>query len=381
MKRPAVHPAHSRLRIAAGTVGGTSLADGRRAFRQLPHAQQIALAEEIVAARRAELALGRSGVCSIGVGLRRRRDVYGRIRVTRSVCIVFVVRRKWPKRARCTHPLRVPEHLWTAVGPMHARTWCAVPTDVMPQAPFRRWRPQAQANVSAQRNAVEAIGTLACLVKGVGSGRTYALGCKHVLSGTEFLSGSSAWNVIATGGGAVLGRGSVHAAAMTAGGLSLDAQLAVLTDPTAAKATLAPLRFDAARPVALEPADIRLLATFYVHRPGRGDRAPAKATCVSFHYDDFELDYAEAALSATRIPIRHETLVEYVTAAGTFPGMSGAPVTSRRDGGMFLGMHIAGDGTTGCFVPAWLLLDGSAYGLPGRTFAPADATPAAPLPD
>lgn len=141
--------------------------------------------------------------------------------------------------------------------------------------------------------------------------------------------------------------------------ISLDAQLAVIGNLAGALATMTSLQFDGA--VARGTADIP--PQFYMHQPMEFGASPMLATWTRDRYSDFTLPY-DTPVGV--VPIAHRMLVQYQLENGaqTDEGMSGAAVSSGVAGGRFLGMHIGGAVTDGLFIPAWLLLDGSRYGLP-----------------
>ena len=59
----------------------------------------------------------------------------------------------------------------------------------------------------------------------------------------------------------------------------------------------------------------------------------------------------------------HSLLVKSRTAKPMVAGNSGSPVVVGRNGGRFLGMHIAGKGTVSVMIPAWLLMLPGLYGV------------------
>jgi hypothetical protein len=351
----------TKARPAHTTLSHCAAADLRAAvmrFKNLPRSDQIAAAEMAVYARHGELRRAWPVIDSIGVGIRRRRDSRGRERHIPEICIVFTVVRKWRKGAGSEHPDKLPSHVWVSLD-RSRRISGAIPTDVVSKSASRGMRPQApQHLIRAKFPQFAEKATLACLIQVNAAPQLFALSCKHVLSAPNIFHGSPPASVLNDASGAPFGSSSVFAGTMGVDIISLDAQLAVISDLAGARATLSAIRFHSS---AQSASDIP--ERFYVHQPSEYGNTPLSATFVQFRYHDFPLPYETPTGT---VGIRHQMLVEYRLAQGvTRKGICGSAVSSNPAGGTFLGMHIAGKDDTpwGLFIPAWLLVDGGEYGL------------------
>jgi hypothetical protein len=248
--------------------------------------------------------------------------------------------------------------LWVVLDPRE-RLLGAIPTDVVSRSALRGVRPQGtQRQIRADFPDRYDKATLACLIQTDALPGPYALCCKHVLSAPDILSGTNQGRVLNNGSGTEFGKSSVYYGAMGSDIISLDAQLAVIEDLAGARATMSALKFRSS--IAQGTFDIP--SHFFVHQPTEFGSTPLAASWVQFQYHDFTIPYSTPLGTAN---IHHQMLVQYQLDQGgsTQKGMSGAAVSSDPTGGMFLGMHIAGLGSDGLFIPAWLLIDGSQYGL------------------
>ena len=64
--------------------------------------------------------------------------------------------------------------------------------------------------------------------------------------------------------------------------------------------------------------------------------------------------------------IVHRQVIQSTVDGSTAKGDSGAPVVVGKHGGRFLGMHIAGAGSTSIMIPAWQLMTSRLYQLAAK---------------
>jgi hypothetical protein len=328
-----------------------NLTAASRAFDNLRSELQMALAQEIVETRGAELARAYRGVIDVSFGYRRRRRRgRGRYRVVHRVCVRFMVKRKKPRR-EIPDGAQIPARLFTyyQLGP--DRHLCAVPTDVEEASTFVGGRAQAEA-VQVHWKTSSVSGAIACGLSREGVAGTFALSCRHVFSLSQLRHPESTW-----GAEVHLGRESVGHTGTITGPLrvppdrSFDAQLMNVDDPVILDRALAGIGVDG---IALGFLDIP--DRYSILTP----RGEIEAQKVGLVYDrPFYLG---------RIGnVMHYILLESEVERATAEGDSGSPVIGQTSRGrLLLGMHVAGvdNGQGKRFaytIPAWQLFDPSNY--------------------
>ena len=250
--------------------------------------------------------------------------------------------------------------MYTRIG--GKRQLCAVKTDVIDATEYARISPQSkQISVKPSRNPRSrgATGVVACAVKKTdSSSRLYALSCRHVFSmtnskGSDFFIADV--RIRQNNGlvGATVGlRGDLNRNAK----FSFDAQACEVNKPPHSL-------WEALRNVRLSGFarnNLEIPDSYWIHV---ADRDPVRARrAAPVPRVNFPLRYKNIGV------VVHEQVIE--GRAVTKRGDSGAPCTSRANGGVLLGMHFAGpkqpakgslvEGPV-FMIPAWQLLDRSRY--------------------
>ena len=240
--KPRYRPRGERLRDAERHTLERTPDDSRaakRTFREgLSAAEQMRLAEEIVETRGAELCRAYRNVIDVSFGFKERRDRRsGKTRLSRTACVIFVVKRKWEPDAE-QPAQKLPQHLyayWTVDG---ERKLCAVPTDVEDAKRRMGVRPQVGPGVvTVELEGKSGSGVITCAIRrSTFPNAIYAVSCRHVFSL------SSATHPVNVTGGIVKAASSgqsfaqtisVKGALLDSPEISLDAQLARVTDHVA----------------------------------------------------------------------------------------------------------------------------------------------------
>jgi hypothetical protein len=320
------------------------LKEARRVFTEdLTRDEQIALAREIAQTRGAELCRAYAGVVLVGYGVRRKRNRRsGAVRVVDEPCVTLVVRKKWPgKKAPNRKSAPLPAYLlayWPVSG---RRKLCAVPTDVDESVDYAGALVQSAAapiNVDQGLGANPQRGMLTCaLRRSTYPDLVYVMSCRHVLSRDDRKTSGASVGVGQQARPLGVTRG-VMGPLKDKELFSLDAQLAEVTDFSALREALGGHRLARlAEPGTLLPSTCYILTS---HGPVKV-RESKIVLNMPLEYSGYRFIY-------------HDELVKSEFVSGkTDKGDSGAPVVSNENGGMLLGMHIAGDGSTAYAIPAW----------------------------
>jgi hypothetical protein len=317
---------------------------------------------DVIRTRGHELQMAYPDIVAIGYGLRTRHPA-GRRRVRRPVFVLkFMVKRRWKRNSRLEDSVRrLPKFLLAHTHTKAGSDICAIPTDVDEHRTYRLCRPQAGPRIVAvQSNApsVTEWGSIACVVRIPGDSRNiYALGAAHVFDLMEhFWPAIPDQTTIRDGdSNNAVARATDFAGPMRPAdhGLSFDAALALISDPSGIASLLGSLRPKSAISTPLELPPTYGIATSH------GLLSATKATNWMLTND--VLYYPVPG--GDPIAIQHAALVE--SDAQVIPGDSGSPVISN-DGAQFLGMNIYGGNGMSFMIPAYSLLDASNYsGLAG----------------
>ena len=337
-------------------------------FARLPLRDKIALVREAADTRASELTLAFPNVIGVSYGF-RRTEKRKRTVIERTPCLKLLVKRKWA-RGSGDAPGKVPKCLyayWTVRG---KRRLCALPTDVEDAREHARTRPQLPQNVRVRGGdpPVAVRGVLACAVTRERGGERYVVSCQHVLRpGGDIDDAFTRADVsLVDGDGtriatSVAVRGNLGDVAR----FSLDAQLARVTDPDAVDAALGEQDVQG---FARDEDEALLVAKLFIHTP----RGVIEAAVNAMRGDKLVIPYG-----GVHGNVRHERLIELQTERPTRGGDSGSPVFSRRNGGLLMGMLIAGPpdttperpGSLSHAIPAAHLLDPARYiGASGETW-------------
>ena len=343
--------------------GPSGVRAARITFNQLPRAKQLELLEELIELRSADLCRAYRNLVDVSIGYKRKTDKRtGRPLIGRVPCITFLVRRKWTAAQKGDPRRQLPAHLFMYTMIDRKRMLCAVTTDVIDGRNYAKVGPQAkQIVVRPERRPQSpgATGVIACAVKRSKNGTDlFGLSCRHVF-GISNSQGSSFFfgEVTVRDSGAIVGttvglrgvlRNKLH--------FSLDAQACVVEGSSAAL-------WEALGNVKLSgyaQNNGQVPDTYWIHV---ANRAPVKARRVApVPRVNFGLHYKNIGM------VVHDQVIE--GQAVTKPGDSGAPCTTRSNGGLLLGMHFAGPVSPAnrpprrgpvFMIPSWHLLDRSRY--------------------
>ena len=339
------------LRRAPGDAVAAS-----RVYDTLARDEQLTVVREAVTTRAAELCLAYRNVIDVSFGYRRRRaGSGGPPRIVPTPCVRFLVKRKWQHGQKVAGQT-LPRRLFAYCSVGGRRTLCAIPTDVEDARVFRGIEAGALLPIEARWQESVAGGVLTCALRRSGVAGTYALSCRHVLSLTDLFHPHPTWGAsveaIEDRGAARLGRTRAVAGALSeAPEPSFDAQLLAVTDVERLRRALGGLRLDGHARGLGDLPDLRFIVT---------PRGTVEATQLEFIFD--RPLYRLGGVGW----VSHRELVVSALAEPTRRGDSGSPVVSRRDGGLLLGMHIAGvDNGPGArfayMIPAWDLLNPANY--------------------
>ena len=359
------------------------LAQGLRDFRGLADmALQLRLAREAATTRAAELTLAYRNVVMVCAGFRQRHLRNGQRRLTRTPCVVFVVRDKWPAGSHPPdHPQHLPAGLLSFVEIDGRRELVAVPTDVQHESAFFGARDQAARAVYLDTAAAE-FGTLTCVVelRGPSGPKRYAMSALHVMSpmpeiNPRKLTEDAEFSLMAAGVPPVVS--TVLGTSLGLGGrlrseslISFDVQLGAVLSWDALKPMLADMRLSSSHPYLTEEAGFDAISgrkNFELLVPDNHPNAgvPRPTMLAQFlHYmpSSFPIDYDVTLAGDPGIsPVHHWQLLQFelLNQRETLPGDSGSPVVVWNNDGSctLVGMHIAGNGSLSYAIPSWRLFD------------------------
>ncbi len=332
-----------------------SVVAAKKVFREeLSFDQQMAAAGEIVETRAAEICRAYKSVVDLSHGLRLKRDAKtGAERVGRVPCVIFMVKKKWASKDDGPEVQCLPEHLFTYWSIKGKRKLCAIPTDIQEAGQLGKVRPQARSGKiitrGGTRRSKNAVGVIAgSLRRSMKPGKVYALSCRHVFSISKRLPPSASRELPVSR----RDNGSIFARTTGVRGIlhddfqySLDAQLALVSNRTDLAAVLGGLNL-----VGFAKKASDLPRSYWIIQPG----GAVKAKFLSWERNR-QIKYPGVG------DVIHRILVRSRVAGSTLSGDSGSPVVVGKNGGRFLGMHIAGEGSTSMMVPAWELMRPDRY--------------------
>ena len=342
----------------------------------LPRQQQLELVQELIEARRSELLALSNDIVMLGYGYRTKRvpdqgtgsaagtpdgkivalsHIYRRQK-TDEPCVTFMVRRKWDARSDPGRKLKgeLPRHLFTYCTLNGVRLLCAVPVDVEDGRHYDNIQLHGNPRVRATTasSPVYVNGVTCCGVRGPGGlGPMYALGCHHVFAMSEAVTFvPMGISVTLQSDNSLVGLLSQYYGIVDDDGFFLDAALVESTENNAAFAITEPsIEFWAQRVIELADA-------CSIHTPE----------------GNLDADLVKVWPEFDRIPyptlgyVKQRYIVElHVLQGVTQKGDSGSPIFNRDGGGIFQGMHIAGDPNTArsYMIPAFELLRAEHYGF------------------
>lgn len=330
-------------------------------LEELSRADQLALVEELVETRSAELCRAYPNVIDVAFGYKWKRPKKGgRRRLVRIPCVIFVVKRKWSRASEEDEDEKLPTHLFAYWGVRGKRKRCAIPTDVDDASVHAGFKPQALGDqIIVKAKGEESVGTITCAVhRSVFGNRPFAMSCRHVFSMSKTFHPQDVLgaSVDLVDSGANVGE-TVDVKGRLEDGPepSHDAQIAMVRDVAALRQALGDINvFDWARSKEDVPDEYDVCVA--------GRRIGAKLR----GFFQPSIDYGR--LNARNV--LHECLILSELNAPTQGGQSGSPLISRDSHKLLVGMHIAGkfenNVALGYAIPAWHLLDPERYGIPAR---------------
>jgi hypothetical protein len=354
-------------RVEQATLDHTpgDIADAQRLFQSLAMEEKAVLLQELVNTRAVELCRAYSAVIAVAFGFRRRQDVEtGRHQIEQEACVKLLVKRKW--RSGVHNPKQeLPKHLfayWTIDG---ARRLCAIPIDVEDSRIHAAARPHAPESVTVSTGSPPvASGALTCVIERSSKhDELYVMSCKHVFSPT--LSSTPNFHVaqvrIENDGQSVATTVNIAGILSPAARRSLDSQLAKVENPAGLRTALSGVQIDG---YVRSQGEAMSAARLWVVTPTRG---PIRARINAFRHEEHSINYG---VDGETEDIRHAEIIELQTDNPTRGGDSGSPILTKENGGLLVGMLIAGPpdtvsetatGTLSYAIPAWHILDPKRY--------------------
>lgn len=330
------------------------VAAARRAWRALSAEHQNALIDEVIETRRDELCRAFKNVVALLNGHRRKRTGVGVVRVRPTPVVVLVVKKKLEKD-KVKPADRLPDHLLAYWTVNRKRVLCAVPTDVTCGSDYTRFSPESKGIVVGS----EATGVITCAVRPPAgySNQRFAMSCRHVFGMTRTHgTGGPVGITVKCQGDGVVGRTERKWGQLKPGqpSMNLDAALARVTELSGLTNALKHLSISTTWVKSLSL--IKGLSHYYIRTPTGAIKARFAAvhttasTPLGIYYDRVGL-------------IHHPLLIEsHVFGDPTEEGDSGSPVLAGKNGGLLLGMHIAGNGVNSALmIPAWFLKPAKVY--------------------
>jgi hypothetical protein len=373
--------AQLRSMAAAEKRGGNlAAAEALLTWASLEEPVQRQLAYEIAEARHDELCIAYPQAVSVGHGFRKkgyRPSTSGAVlragKVTEEPCVIFTVKKKWKKTpggSRSRDPKStarrgaIPPYLLThATGDDGRRILCAVPTDIRCLAELKA-RPHAAAMRTDSTNPAvrPQLGMAACVVTRPDVPGLFVMSCHHVfaMSVATTPRGSVAPGVIARlhAGGNIVGTLATDwIGRLSAGGASFDAALCQV-----AASNVPALRLACSTRATRTTENPNFIPTFCAMTNQNG--ATINLRFVAEHFTFRGIGY----FGGTGPQPVQPRVLEFFVESGPAPigGDSGSAVMTR-DGGEFVGMHLAGVlGTRTTFaLPAYELSQGARFGQNG----------------
>lgn len=382
-----------RVEAATASANLALLAEGRLGYSKLSFGERLNLCREIVETRRRELCIAYDNVVMVTAALKAARSPRtGKRKVGKEPCVVFFVRRKWPRGMAAKNLQLIPAELLAYAGSGPNRAICSVPTDVVSEKQVFDSELQASTGINVTRGGSEFFANVTCAVRVTldGKPRDMMLSCLHVFSPYP------AADISPPEGGTPISRGDKEGApafgvSAPLGGSawsnekdpSFDAQLADIGkksgDLAALKRALGGMALSPTRPflrnrdefnTCLETirstnAKIRILVSPYNSDDGQPVHRDVTVDYLGDHSETDLWDF-HATVNKKRdtIHILQLRLMDMnFTGDPTTRGDSGSPVvTDAGDGLTLIGMHIAGAPDHSVMMPAWQLFDPFNYG-------------------
>jgi hypothetical protein len=333
--------------------------------RLLSRGQQFELAGEIAETRGRELCLAYRNLISVGSGYKvRRSGPWGKAKLVRIPCVVFVVSRKWRTPGRKGDVQRLPKDLLTYGTIGGKRIRFAVPTDVKPVSWYGKPKPRSYAGVVLRQPPTRpVIGAMTCAIRrSDNANRSYALSCRHVFSmSLESNPEAERVEVRTAEGSLLVGKTTaIRGGFVKSPEYSFDAQLAEIHDVEAFKKGFGGLRFDSKPNIAMSRDDLPK-SGFYIVTPRKD--ADNRRLRIWVDYEGTNPFGFSYPLAKGEMMIVHEELIFTRASEILENGDSGSPAVTNLTGGKFLGMYIGGDDGRAFIIPAWQLLQPWNYGL------------------
>ncbi|MDN3515951.1 MAG: hypothetical protein NG747_16360 [Candidatus Brocadia sp.] len=327
----------------------------KRVFdEELTPREQMQFVRELAETRAVEFCRAYKNIIDVSYGYGRKRvGKTGKRVIARKPCVTFIVKKKWQTKKEEDSYEKLPKYLFAYWTVKNERKLCAVATDVEDAEQYTAIRPQAlpqKIAVQWKSKGDVATGLITCAVKRSGfDNKIFAMSCRHVFSLSLLLHPQrvigATIHVGSSNSPQVLGKTLDIKGALqdSKNGHSFDAQLAEATDLDALRETLQGLKLSGFAETQHDIPDKYWIITSRKKIGAHGPR----------YLINRLIDYE-------RVVASHKILVESQVDEPTIDGDSGSPVVS--DGGMLIGMHIAGNnGNVAYMIPTWQLFNPEKY--------------------
>lgn len=326
------------------------LRNARRTFAHLLTSDdQFSLAREIAETRGEELCRAYKNLVAVSYGYRlRHKKNMDKVRVMRRPCVIFIVDGKWSGDDEDPEQT-LPPFLYSYYSVQGKRELCGVPTDVDDVATYDAIEPQVKLEgIDVDAGGDREPGSIACAIqRSSRPEQTFVISCYHVFSHFD-----SKKATLRPRGEQVTLAGTLQivGSVQDQPPFSFDAQLAKVTNVDVLRRILNSVRFT---DVVEARGDFPSL--YWILTPG----GPVKVEWIQFMAPSLPLDYHRPGMNQ----VVHEELVvsQFATSEKTERGDSGSPLATKKSGGTFLGMHIAGGPEKAYGIPAWRLLSAKNY--------------------
>ena len=319
----------------------------------LSYQEQEELVTQVCETRQLELMRAFPDVLDVHLGYGVARNAVSGEQEIRDVpCVTFLVAQKWKKKAKGKRNRRLPRYLLAHWRLPEGWRTVAVPTDVDDGAELKNLSSQEFADqILIDQDSAALKGVATCALRRDTSSKTYFLSCKHVLNLASEIYPDNRWraSVSAAGDLSDIGRTTSIAGDLKNDRLfSFDAQLAEAENTENLIKALGGMEIER---VARRPSDIR--SSYFI----RGPNGPVRARKQGY-LTRRPLNYNDGKLHT----VVHQQILESLCAPNSLRrGYSGAPITSKQDGGVLLGMHFAGTDRRSFSIPAWHLFNPANY--------------------
>jgi len=353
----------TRDREQPGDTPDTATSRAIASFQRLRLSTQRMLAREVAATRGDDLRKAYPDIIDVTVGNRSRRDPStGRSRVVRETCVILVIERK---KTHVAEQHRLPEVLMTYHTVRGKRLLVAVPVDVEERSALAGATPDAAPTRLAVfcGDVSPTFGQACCAVRDpLVPDAIMVVSCKHVFTLEAMLHGEFKSSLLYLADdpeevaeiALTLDRAGALREGTPDANFSFDAQLADVFGNDDAKARLHAVLGDVTLGGVVKgfdtvPHDLWVQTSRGPIKVEFDEQAPRVAKIVYSSIGD----------------VYHETLLisQFQHSSDLQKGDSGSAVTTEKNGGKLVGMHIGSDQEQlrAYAIPGWQLLDPRKY--------------------